>query len=221
MTRAPFALIDDDLRLLCDALLATLRATLNVDAVVRASTLAEALDQLRRRPVPELMLLDPAAAWADSLGDLAQLAGAAPGAAIIVLPALDEHRVVASVVQFASSAPLDGPHALEPGARVDISDGNGRDEPHAISLLRSLTPRQNRILQLVCEGKFNKQIAYHLDISEGTVKAHLTAILRKLNVQNRTQAVLLAQNARFAPATREVSARATARPAAAHGLADR
>ena len=59
------------------------------------------------------------------------------------------------------------------------------------------------------------------DISEGTVKAHLTAILRKLNVQNRTQAVLLAQNARFAPATREVSARATVRPAAAHGLADR
>jgi DNA-binding NarL/FixJ family response regulator len=220
MTRAPFALIDDDLRLLCDALLATLRATLNVDAVERASSLAEALDRLRRRPVPELMLLDPAAAWADSLGALAQLAGAAPGAAIIVLPALHEDRVVASVVQFNSSASLDEPHAPEPGVRARLNDCNGHDEPHAISLLRSLTPRQKRILQLVCEGKFNKQIAYHLDISEGTVKAHLTAILRKLNVQNRTQAVLLAQNARFASTARDLSARTTVR-AAAHGLADR
>ena len=63
--------------------------------------------------------------------------------------------------------------------------------------MQSLTPQQGRILELVCEGKLNKQIAWELDIAETTVKAHLTAILRKLHVHSRTQAVLLAQNARF------------------------
>ena len=76
--------------------------------------------------------------------------------------------------------------------RTDAPRSTSRD---AVELMKSLTPQQARILQLVCEGKFNKQIAYHLDISEGTVKAHLSAILRKLNVQNRTQAVLIAQSA--------------------------
>ena len=72
------------------------------------------------------------------------------------------------------------------------------DERDAVERLAQLTQQQARILQLVCEGKLNKQIAYDLDIAETTVKAHLTAILRKLNVQSRTQAVLIAQNARFA-----------------------
>ena len=48
------------------------------------------------------------------------------------------------------------------------------------------------------EGKLNKQIAYDLSIAETTVKAHVTAIMRKLGVQSRTQAVLIAQEASFA-----------------------
>ena len=58
----------------------------------------------------------------------------------------------------------------------------------------SLTPAQRRILGQLNEGLLNKQIAYELDISEATVKAHITAIFRKLGVVNRTQAVLLAGN---------------------------
>ncbi|HIP80595.1 MAG TPA: response regulator transcription factor, partial [Kiloniellaceae bacterium] len=71
-------------------------------------------------------------------------------------------------------------------------------EEDAIQRLTQLTPQQARILQCVCEGKLNKQIAFDLSIAETTVKAHVTAILRKLGVQSRTQAVLLAQNAHFA-----------------------
>jgi DNA-binding NarL/FixJ family response regulator len=52
-------------------------------------------------------------------------------------------------------------------------------------------------LQLICEGKLNKQIAYELNIAETTVKAHVTAIMRKLGVLSRTQAVLMAKEARF------------------------
>src|SRR5690606_21934187 len=58
--------------------------------------------------------------------------------------------------------------------------------------LRELTPQQFRVLQMLGAGSLNKQIAYDLGVSEATIKAHVTAILRKLGVTNRTQAVLMA-----------------------------
>ncbi|MGE8233456.1 MAG: helix-turn-helix domain-containing protein, partial [Stenotrophomonas sp.] len=58
--------------------------------------------------------------------------------------------------------------------------------------LRELTPQQFRVLQMLGVGRLNKQIAYDLGVSEATIKAHVTAILRKLGVTNRTQAVLMA-----------------------------
>lgn len=60
-----------------------------------------------------------------------------------------------------------------------------------------LTPMQMKILGGVCSGQLNKQIAYDLGIAEATVKAHMTAIMRKLNVSNRTQLALTAQAKRF------------------------
>ena len=57
-----------------------------------------------------------------------------------------------------------------------------------------LTPTQLKVLLAVLDGKLNKQIAYDLGMSESTVKAHMTAIMRKLDVQNRTQAALIARS---------------------------
>lgn len=62
-----------------------------------------------------------------------------------------------------------------------------------------LTPTQLKVLLAVLEGKLNKQIAYDLGMSEATVKAHMTAIMRKLDVQNRTQAALVARSLGLAP----------------------
>ena len=61
--------------------------------------------------------------------------------------------------------------------------------------LPSLTPQQIRILKLICVGKPNKQIAYELSLAEATVKAHITALLKRLGVQNRTQAVVMVEGA--------------------------
>lgn len=72
------------------------------------------------------------------------------------------------------------------------------EEAQYAERLSQLTAQQARILQAICEGKLNKQIAYDHSIAEATVKAHITAILRKLGVHNRTQAVLVAQRAKFA-----------------------
>ncbi len=59
--------------------------------------------------------------------------------------------------------------------------------------LGALTPTQMKVLEGVNLGRLNKQIAYDLGIAEATVKAHMTAVMRKLNVNNRTQAVIAAQ----------------------------
>lgn len=66
------------------------------------------------------------------------------------------------------------------------------DEKKAAQLLSELTPQQFRVLQMVSTGQLNKQIAHELGVSEATIKTHMTAILRKLGVNNRTQAVLIA-----------------------------
>ena len=70
---------------------------------------------------------------------------------------------------------------------------NGEDERK----LNTLTKRQREVLGLVCKGSSNKEIAHLLGLSDNTIKIHVTAILRSLNVRNRTQAVLLANKARF------------------------
>ncbi len=67
-----------------------------------------------------------------------------------------------------------------------------RDEYETAQRVRELTPQQFRVLQMLGSGSLNKQIAYDLGVSEATIKAHVTAILRKLGVTNRTQAVLMA-----------------------------
>jgi DNA-binding NarL/FixJ family response regulator len=73
---------------------------------------------------------------------------------------------------------------------IDISDaGNSADED-LIARLAKLTPQQVRVLMMLAEGLLNKQIAYELGVSEATIKAHVSAILQKLGVDSRTQAVI-------------------------------
>lgn len=70
-----------------------------------------------------------------------------------------------------------------------VTDDEERETARRIS---ELTPQQFRVLQMVSTGLLNKQIAWELGVSEATIKAHMTAIMRKLGASNRTQAVLLA-----------------------------
>ena len=85
-----------------------------------------------------------------------------------------------------------------PEGYVAPAEGNaGSTREQALARLALLTRQQAKILQLICEGRLNKQIAYDLSIAETTVKAHVTAIMRKLGVQSRTQAVLIANEANF------------------------
>ena len=75
---------------------------------------------------------------------------------------------------------------------VDLSAPADRETSDLVKRLGSLTPQQVRVLMMLSEGLLNKQIAYELSVSEATVKAHVSAILQKLGVESRTQAVIAA-----------------------------
>lgn len=96
-------------------------------------------------------------------------------------------KIIGNILQLV----LNGGKYL-PEALLDISTGNTGNH-QATGLLKPLTNRQSQVLDLVAQGKSNKQIAYDMGVSEATVKLHINALLRSLHVTNRTQAVITAQ----------------------------
>src|SRR5438445_295396 len=75
---------------------------------------------------------------------------------------------------------------------TDLTSANDPDMTRLRDRLVTLTPQQVRVLMMLSEGLLNKQIAYELGVSEATIKAHVSAILQKLGVESRTQAVIAA-----------------------------
>ena len=75
---------------------------------------------------------------------------------------------------------------------VDLAAASDAEATELMARMATLTPQQVRVLMMLSEGLLNKQIAYQLGVSEATVKAHVSAILQKLGVESRTQAVIAA-----------------------------
>jgi DNA-binding NarL/FixJ family response regulator len=130
-----------------------------------------------------------------------------PGVPIVVVSAHDDPAVIRRCMDFGTSGFIPktlGIEAMrEAIARVlkggvwtppDVDLGASADAETAdlMTRLASLTPQQVRVLMMLSEGLLNKQIAYELGVSEATVKAHVSAILQKLGVESRTQAVIAA-----------------------------
>jgi DNA-binding NarL/FixJ family response regulator len=130
-----------------------------------------------------------------------------PGAPVVVVSGREERNVIRLCIDFGASgfipkstdmetmqmairAVLAGDLWAPPD--VDLSGPVDRDAADSVRRLASLTPQQVRVLMMLSEGLLNKQIAYELSVSEATVKAHVSAILQKLGVESRTQAVIAA-----------------------------
>jgi DNA-binding NarL/FixJ family response regulator len=210
-----WALVVDDHPLFCEALEMTLRSVAPLWDVVTASTLQEGLDRLGARPdAPALVALDLHLPDVLGFDGLIRARQAARGAPVMVVSSMTDNKIVAGALRAGAAGyvPKHSPRAtfkeaLEaieagatylPGTFVECATDPSPAGDDPIGRLATLTPQQGRILELICDGKLNKQIAFELAIAETTVKAHVTAIMRKLGVRSRTQAVLVARDARFA-----------------------
>ncbi|MGB2202811.1 MAG: response regulator [Pseudooceanicola atlanticus] len=206
-----WALIVDDHPLFCDALELTLKSVADFTMVRTANSLAAALDELEGLPAPSIILLDLNLPDVSGLDGLLSLKRKSEKSEIIIVSSLTENAVINSAIAAGASGyvPKHSSRSTFKEAMDEIRAGNvykpggfveGEEsaaDTQSVERLSSLTNQQARILHLICEGKLNKQIAFDLSIAETTVKAHVTAIMRKLGVQSRTQAVLVAHEARF------------------------
>lgn len=212
------ALIVDDHPLFCDALALTLTGLVGIETIEAVGTLAAALVRLESESGrPDVIVLDLNLPDVHGLDGVVRLRQAAPDRPIVVVSSLDELRLVRAVLRAGVNAfvPKNADREEFRAAFAAIARGEIHASPmalepaepspseQAVSRLALLTRQQAKILQLVSAGLMNKQIAYELSIAETTVKAHVTAIMRKLGVQTRMQAVLYAQEANFSALTLE------------------
>lgn len=176
-----------------------------------SSSLEDALAFLKQKPEVDLVLLDLHLPGNDGFLGLLEVRKLYPSIAVLVISGNDDPSIVAKAracgaagfisKSLAAESIQQAVHSVLIGDEywpdIDWSpDSELEDIAHRIN---ELTDQQLRVLRHLQDGRLNKQIAYDLEISEATVKAHVTAIFRKLNVLNRTQAVILANKLHVDP----------------------
>lgn len=200
-------LIVDDHPLFRHALIQAVRYSLPQALISETASVSEFYHRLETGPEPDLVLLDLHLPGASGFSALVHVRAQYPAIPIIVVSAHEEAGIIQRSIAHGAmgyipkSAPpvhigeaiktvLEGDIWLPPNLSHSIHDPRAANETELAERIQSLTPQQFRVLMMVAEGLLNKQIAYELEVSEATIKAHVTAIFRKLGVQNRTQAVL-------------------------------
>jgi DNA-binding NarL/FixJ family response regulator len=175
--------------------------------VLEASGLDELNATLGRERGIDLILLDLTMPGVQGFSGLMYLRAQHPDVPVVIVSATEDPTVIRRAVEFGASGFI--PKSLEAGdigaavtavlagdtwtpPDVDLSAAEDRETAELVRRLATLTPQQVRVLMMLSEGLLNKQIAFELTVSEATVKAHVSAILQKLGVDSRTQAVIAA-----------------------------
>ena len=197
-------LIVDDHPIVHEGIAAALHRTPDIGVVGGVESIDAALAALDRMQ-PDVILLDVRLQGEEGLSAIGTLLRARPGLAIIMFSAYDMDAYVLGAIRAgARGYVLKGAAAGEIAASIrKVHAGDSYVSPALSAKLvdqiqartrgsRLLTPRELMVLQLMAAGLANKDIAASLDITERTVKFHVTAILNKLGADNRTQAVALA-----------------------------
>tara|TARA_B110001454_G_scaffold79782_1_gene77107 strand:+ start:166 stop:792 length:627 start_codon:yes stop_codon:yes gene_type:complete len=194
-------LIADDHPLFRQALAMAAQGARPDARIAESGNLSSALNEATAAHDLILILLDLKMPGAEGYSGVALLHAEKPGVPILVVSSADAGQAAREAVRFGAvgfigkdadlSAIEDAIRDALAGKRIEAPKDDAVDPVAA--QIASLTPTQLKVLLGVMEGRLNKQIAYDLGISEATVKAHMTAILKKLDVHNRTQAVLAAK----------------------------
>jgi DNA-binding NarL/FixJ family response regulator len=193
-------LIADDHPLFRQALkLAVARAAPDA-VVIEAGQLGEAAAAARAAPSLDLILLDLRMPGSEGFAGIALLHAEHPHTPIVVISSADEAATASRALAYGAAGFVSKTADLATLAHAVARALAGERDVATAALpiddistrLARLTPTELKVLLGVRAGRLNKQVAFDLGISEGTVKGHMTLILRKLGVHNRTQAVLVA-----------------------------
>ncbi|WP_372625170.1 LuxR C-terminal-related transcriptional regulator [Arsukibacterium sp.] len=210
-------IVADDHPLFRNALINAISSTFVTKATIETDSFDSTCAALEQHPDTDLLLLDLHMPGNCGFLGLIQLRKNYPSLPIVVISASEELDVIRRVIAFGASAYI--PKSANP---VDISTAlnavlagelwvpthlqktvfeqqSAGEDLDLAAKVAQLTQQQYKVLYYLTEGWLNKQIAYDLHISEATVKAHITAIFRKLGCTNRTQVVIQAQRLTLEP----------------------
>jgi DNA-binding NarL/FixJ family response regulator len=173
--------------------------------VLEAGSLDELTDQLASAGEIDLILLDLAMPGVHGVSGLLYLRSQHPETPVAVVSASDDPGTIRQCLDCGASGFIpksqpvdcirDAIRKILQGevwlpADVDLATVPAGETAELVSRVSTLTPQQVRVLMMLGEGLLNKQIAFKLGVSEATIKAHVSAILQKLGVDSRTQAVI-------------------------------
>lgn len=210
-------LIADDHPLVRDGLRTVLAVALDRCELFEASDLDEVVRIIDREGDFDLVLLDLNMPGNNGFAGLSSLRARYPALPVVMVSATCDRQLVNDALRHGAAGFV--PKSLPRGAIADalrqVLNGDvympadledapapatptGEDQ-EILRRIETLTPQQRKVLELVVAGRLNKEIAYELDVTETTVKAHVSAILQKMRVFSRTQAVILANKVNFTP----------------------
>ncbi len=199
--------IADDHPLFRGAMREAVSGLLQQVEIAEAGSFDEAADLLEQGGDVDLILLDLAMPGVRGFSGLMYLRAQYPSVPVIVVSANEDPVAIRRCMEFGASGfipkTVGGEAMREAISRVlgggvwtppdvDLTAGSDAESSELMARMATLTPQQVRVLMMLSEGLLNKQIAFQLGVSEATVKAHVSAILQKLGVESRTQAVIAA-----------------------------
>ena len=198
-------IIVDDHPLFRGALKQALTTSFESAEIIEAGSLDELNEKLSQSSDVDLVLLDLTMPGVQGLSGLLFLRAQHPEIPVVIVSANEDPVVIRRSIDFGASGfvpksqpvdqirkavkkVLEGEVWVPPD--IDLTVRSDTEAADLASRLSTLTPQQVRVLMMLGEGLLNKQIAFKLGVSEATIKAHVSAILQKLGVDSRTQAVI-------------------------------
>lgn len=202
-------LIADDHALFRDGLRMQLENIETETSFIETENFEKTIDVASKDSSIDLILLDlsmPGGSWEIELKKLLEQTDHAK---IVILSATENHDSINHALKIGASGYipkrstsklfinalkliLDGGIYLPPSVLCQTNKESKRNNSQELSNGKHLTVRQKEVLEELCYGHSNKQIAFTMSVSEATVKLHINALLRKLGANNRTQAVVIA-----------------------------
>jgi DNA-binding NarL/FixJ family response regulator len=199
--------IADDHPLFRGALREAVTSVVPATNISEAGSFGELTALLEKEADVDLVLLDLSMPGVSGFSGLIYLRAQYPAIPVVVVSASDDGDTIRRSMEFGASGFIPKRFGVETlreaigkvlngdvwtPSDIDLSAGVDPDVAKLRDRLITLTPQQVRVLMMLSEGLLNKQIAYELGVSEATIKAHVSAILQKLGVESRTQAVIVA-----------------------------